>query len=58
MEIDFDEVDQKELERKNAEAVLGNIDGILLNGAKWFLLAKGLILLGSAGSEMMSYGIL
>ena len=37
MEIDFDEVDQKELERKNAEAVLGNIDGILLNGAKLIL---------------------
>nr|WP_290092952.1 IS1634 family transposase [uncultured Bacteroides sp.] len=37
MEIDFDEADQKELERKNAEAVLDNIDGILLNGAKLIL---------------------
>lgn len=37
MEIDFDEADQKEFERKNAEAVLGNIDGILLNGAKLIL---------------------
>ena len=37
MEIDFDEADQKELERKNAEAVLDNIDWILLNGAKLIL---------------------
>ena len=37
MEIDFDEADQKELERKNAEAVLDNIDGILLNGVKLIL---------------------
>ena len=29
MEIDFDEADPKELERKNAEAVLDNIDGSL-----------------------------
>ncbi|WP_438850651.1 IS1634 family transposase [Bacteroides acidifaciens] len=36
-EIDFEGYDQKDLERKNAESVLDNIDGILLNGAKLIL---------------------
>lgn len=36
-EIDFEEPNHKELERKNAERVLDNIDGILLNGAKLIL---------------------
>ncbi|WP_290380775.1 hypothetical protein [uncultured Duncaniella sp.] len=33
-EIDFEEPDLKEMERKNSEKVLDNIEGILLNGAK------------------------
>lgn len=36
-EIDFEEPDLKEMERKNSEKVLDNIEGILLNGAKLIL---------------------
>ncbi len=36
-EIDFDEADLKEMERRNSEQVLDNIDSILLNGAKLIL---------------------
>ena len=35
--IDFEEPDLKEVERKNSEKVLDNIEGILLNGAKLIL---------------------
>lgn len=37
MELDFEGADKKELELAMAESVLGNIDSILLNGAKLIL---------------------